>query len=161
MWSYIYRYHIHAHQRLTCLIGDQHDQACWTPMGLCSGMLVSDVSPIRHVSLHWVSNESPIIIIFSWTHLKLYSQNSDISRLFVNVSFIRSHFTCLLGLTYFYMFLRVSVFVCLHVLICIVSGEYSCNTICIYTIHCKMIIIISLTRPQYINIYIYNILYAE
>ena len=40
------------------------NQACRSPMGLWSGMSVSDGAPI---GLHWVSNRSPIVIIFSWT----------------------------------------------------------------------------------------------
>ena len=36
------------------------DEACRFPIGLQWGMSVSDWSPIRHVSLQWVSDRSPI-----------------------------------------------------------------------------------------------------
>ena len=44
-------------------------QTCGSPMGLCSDMLVSDGSS---TGLRWVSDWSPIIIIFSWTLNLIY-----------------------------------------------------------------------------------------
>ena len=45
------------------------NQACWSPMGLWSSMLVYDGSPMRHVGLWWVFDRS-------WMGLRWISYNN-------------------------------------------------------------------------------------
>ena len=82
-------------RRPTCLIGNLSDMLDQYPMGLQSGVSVSDQvcqssirnvelrqSPIRHVDLLWVFDGFFIIMIFSWTRFHGLIWKSSIPRVY-------------------------------------------------------------------------------